>query len=314
MLTLLPVKVYRDINSFPVDCKAVVTIGTFDGVHAGHRKILDRLKSAAERTGGETVVFTFYPHPRLVLFPDQPLQLLNTQEEKIDLLEKSGIHHLVIQPFTREFSMMTHENFIKNILVDKLHSIMMVVGYDHHFGKDRGGSFENLRKSGVELGFEVEEIPAFEIDDVGVSSTKIRNALLSCDIKTANSWLGYSYRLSGTVVKGRQLGRTIGFPTANLLVDDPQKMIPADGVYAVYALTKDGKYPAMLNIGKRPTVDGMNRTVEAHILGYNTDIYGETLGIEFAERIRDEQKFSGLDELKNQIQKDRDVVLKIIKR
>lgn len=298
-------KIYNHIDEFIPAGNAVVTTGTFDGVHLGHQQIIRQLKNAAGRIKGETVLLTFFPHPRMVLFPDRKQLLLNTPEEKAALLEKAGIDHLIVHPFTREFSMLSSSEFIENILVKKLGTKKLVIGHDHHFGRNREGSFEHLREFGPVYGFEVEEIPAQEVDDVNVSSTRIREALGNGDVETAATYLGYRYTINGTVVKGKQLGRTIGFPTANIRVDDAYKLVPADGVYAVFVKRKSDTLPGMLNIGMRPTVNGTERTIEVNILGFDGDLYGENLILEFVKRIRDEQKFSGIDALKAQLEKDR---------
>jgi riboflavin kinase/FMN adenylyltransferase len=298
-------KVYKHIDEFGSAKNPVVTTGTFDGVHLGHQQIIRRLKETAVRTEGETVLLTFFPHPRMVLFPDYKPLLLNTQEEKIALLEKAGIDHLIIHPFTREFSMLSSKEFISSILVEKLRTKKLVIGHDHHFGKNREGSFQHLKEFGPIYGFEVEEIPAKEVENTNVSSTKIREALQQGNVEIAESFLGYPYELTGTVVKGRQLGRSIDFPTANLLLNDPYKLIPADGVYAVHVLRRGEKLKGMLNIGMRPTVNGKERTIEVNILDFDADLYGETLTLEFVKRLRDEVKFDGLESLKKQLVKDR---------
>lgn len=298
-------KIYNHIDEFRPVKNAVVTTGTFDGVHIGHQQVIRRLKEAAARINGETVLLTFFPHPRMVLFPERKQLLLNTPEEKAALLEKTGIDHLIVHPFTREFSMLSSKDFIEDILVKKLATRRLVIGHDHHFGRNREGSFDHLRQFGPVYGFDVEEIPAQEVENIGVSSTKIRQSLEAGDVTTAASFLGYSYQLAGTVVKGRQLGRTIGFPTANILVTDSSKMVPADGVYAVRVHRKSETLKGMLNIGMRPTVDGHSRTIEVNILDFDADIYGETLILEFVKRIRDEKKFDGLEALKQQLENDR---------
>jgi riboflavin kinase/FMN adenylyltransferase len=298
-------KIYSHIDEFRAVKNAVVTTGTFDGVHIGHQQIIRRLKETAVRIGGETVLLTFFPHPRMVLFPDRKQLLLNTQEEKARLLEKAGIDHLIVHPFTREFSMLSSKDFIEDILVRKLGTRMLVIGHDHHFGRNREGSFDHLRQFGPVYGFDVEEIPAKEVENMNVSSTRIRNAIEAGDVSTARSFLGYNYLLEGTVVKGRQLGRTIGFPTANILVTDSNKMVPADGVYAVKVERKGESLVGMLNIGMRPTVDGKFRTIEVNILDFEADLYGESLILEFVKRIRDEKKFDGLEALKQQLANDR---------
>jgi riboflavin kinase / FMN adenylyltransferase len=304
--TFVPVKVYNNISEFLPVSNPVVTTGTFDGVHLGHQQIIRRLKEAAGKIGGETVLLTFFPHPRMVLFPDYKPLLLNTLEEKTALLEKAGIDHLIVHPFNREFSMLSSKEFISTVLVNALHTKKLVIGYDHHFGKNREGSFDHLKEFGPIYGFDVEEIPAQEVEHTSVSSTRIRQALMKGDVVTANSFLGYSYLLSGTVVKGRMIGRSIDFPTANLQLSDQYKLIPADGVYAVYVKRGEEKLKGMLNIGMRPTVDGKARTIEVNILDFSADLYGETLTLEFVNRLRDEIKFDGIESLKQQLFKDRE--------
>lgn len=284
----------------------MVTIGTFDGVHIGHQKIIARLKEVATQHGGETVLITLYPHPRMVLFPDDnDLQLLSTQDEKTDLLSKYGIDHLVVIPFSKEFARLTSLEFVRDILVDKIGVKSLVIGYDHHFGRNREGSIEQLRELAPQFHFEVEEIPAQDIDHVNVSSTKIREALLNGEVETAKQYLGHAYSLQGTVVEGNKLGRTIGYPTANIEIGDKHKLIPADGVYAVHVLVGDERFGGMLNIGYRPTVDGKKRTTEVNIFDFERDLYGQQLKIEFEARLRNEQKFNGLDALKEQLAQDK---------
>lgn len=301
-------KVYRDLSEFKTLRKAIVTTGTFDGVHLGHQIILKRLCEIAEREGGETVLFTFDPHPRQILFPDDnDLKLLNTLEEKIERLEKAGIEHLIIQPFTLAFSRITAVDYVKKILVDQIGVYRLVIGYDHHFGRNREGSFENLKVLAPQHGFEVEEIPAQEIDEVNISSTKIRNALLAGDVATANTYLKYIYPLSGIVVKGRQIGRNMGFPTANIKVDNITKLIPADGVYAVRIIVNNNNFKGMLSIGWNPTIvnEPPSHSIEVNIFDFDDDIYGKEITVLFVKRIRDEEKFDDINSLKEQLENDR---------
>lgn len=298
--------VYYGIQEFKKLENAVVTSGTFDGVHLGHQKILKRLNEVAELTNGESVVITFYPHPRSVISPDnQIVKLLSTLDEKIELLEKSGVNHLLIVPFTREFSELSSEEFIQKILIDTIGTKTLVIGYDHRFGKNREGGFDYLKLNKEKYGFGIEEISRQDIENVGVSSSKIRKALQEGDVPSADHFLGRNYSLSGVIVKGKQLGRTIGFPTANIQVREIAKLIPLDGVYAVKVYYKDEAFGGMLNIGNRPTVDGTFQTVEVNIFDFDQEIYGEKLTVEFLQKIRNEQKFNGLDELKAQIAKDK---------
>lgn len=306
-------KVYTDIIDFKNVKNAVVTTGTFDGVHLGHQKIISRLKNVAKENDGETVLLTFYPHPRMVLFPDDnDLKLLSTQEEKIELLEHYGIDHLIIHPFTKAFSRLTSVEFVRNILVNSLNTKYLVIGYNHHFGRNREGSFEHLKEYGPLYGFEVEEIPAKDIDSIEISSTKIRHALQAGDVKTANSYLGHDFSITGRVVDGKKIGREIGYPTANIFVEDKYKIIPADGVYAVRVRHNNNMYGGMLNIGNNPTVHGKHKTIEVNIFDFNKDIYEEDVTLYFIERLRDEVKFNGLEELKAQLAVDKENSLRIL--
>ncbi len=292
-------KVYRSLEEFNNKGNAVVTTGTFDGVHFGHQKIIARLKEIALQYHGESVIITFFPHPRLVLFPeDNDLKLINTLEEKIELLENAGIDHLIIIPFTKEFSRLSSLDFIQQVIVEKIGTKKLVIGYDHHFGKNREGSFEHLKHYAPEYGFEVEEIPEQDINDVAVSSTKIRNAILKGDFITANKYLGYPFSLQGLVKKGDQIGRTIGYPTANIQVPESYKLIPGDGIYAVKVNVNNTQHTGMLYIGKRPVVNGSERVIEVNIFDFNEDIYNQQIKVEFHQYIRGDKKLNGLDELK----------------
>lgn len=303
-------RIYYSIDDFSPVKNAVVTSGTFDGVHVGHKKILSRLTEIAHKTDGETVVITFWPHPRLVLYPnDTQLRLLNTFEEKAELLKKQGVNHLLRIPFTKEFSQLSSEEFITTILVEKIGTRKLVIGYDHHFGKNREGSFEQLKLNGPRYGFEVEEIPRQDIDNIAVSSTKIRQSIEAADLETANHLLGQPYTLSGRVIKGDQIGRQLGYPTANIEVDSLYKLIPADGIYAVRVHHASDTYQGALYIGNRPTVDGMKKVIEVNIFNFNREIYGESLTVEFHSFIRHDKKLSSLDELKSQIAVDKEHVL-----
>lgn len=303
-------RIYYSLDDFSPVRNAVVTSGTFDGVHVGHKKILIRLNEVARKNNGETVVITFWPHPRLVLYPDDTdLKLLNTFEEKAALLKKEGVQHLLRIPFTKNFSQLSSEEFIKKILVEKIGTKKLVIGYDHHFGKNREGSFGQLKVNGPAYGFEVEEISKQDVDHVTVSSTTIRKAIESADIELANHLLGQRYSLSGRVVKGDQLGRQLGYPTANIEIDSLHKLIPADGIYAVYVHHVDVVYKGALYIGNRPTVDGTKKVIEVNIFNFNREIYGESLTVEFHKFIRADQKFGSLEELKNQIALDTEKTL-----
>ncbi|MGC1243382.1 MAG: bifunctional riboflavin kinase/FAD synthetase [Chryseosolibacter sp.] len=300
-------KIYHGIDDFSPLQYAVVTSGTFDGVHVGHQKIFSRLREIASRNFGETVVITYWPHPRLVLHPeDDSLKLLNTFEEKAALLKDQGIQHLIRIPFTKEFSQLTSEQFIQEILVRTIGTRKLVIGYDHHFGKNREGSFEQLKLNAPRYGFEVEEIPRQEVDHVAVSSTKIRKAIEEGDIDTANHFLGQPYRLSGRVVMGDRIGNTIGYPTANIEIDTRYKLLPSDGIYAVQVQHAHNLYGGMLYIGYRPTLQGTRRNIEVNIFDFNENIYGESLTIHFVKFLRGDQTFSGLEEMKMQLQQDKE--------
>ena len=301
-------KVFHSIAEFQKVKGAVVTTGTFDGVHVGHRKIIDRLNEIAKKVNGESVLLTFHPHPRMVLFPDDHgLELITTMEEKIQLLEEAGVQNLIIHPFTKEFSRTTSLDFIRDILVDKLGTSVLVIGYDHHFGRNREGSFEHLRESGPLYGFRVEEISVQDVDDVAVSSTKIRKALQDGDVLTASKYLAHRYQLSGTVIHGDKLGRELGYPTANIKVDDETKVIPANGVYACYVYVAGNKFNGMLNIGNRPTVNGQVRRIEVNIFDFDEGLYGKQISLELKDRIRDEKKFENVEELKTRLAIDKNL-------
>lgn len=298
-------KVYSSISQFTALNKAAVTTGTFDGVHIGHKKILDRLNRTAHTIAGESVLLTFFPHPRMVLQPEVDLKLLNTQEEKIELLRQTGLNHLIIHPFTESFSRTSSLDFVRNILVEQLGAKKLVIGYDHHFGRNREGSFEHLKEYGPVYGFEVEEIPAQEVEDTAVSSTKIRKALNSGHIHEANDYLGYTYSLSGNVIRGAQNGSAMGFPTANIQISESYKLIPGEGAYAIEAQLEDGKwYKGMCNIGRRPTFNGRSLSIEAHLFDFHDDLYGQLLKLRFYRKLRGEVKFENIQALKTQLAQD----------
>jgi len=299
------VKVFRDISGLKFHSNNVVTTGTFDGVHLGHKQVIDSLISSAQELKGESTILTFFPHPRIVLQQNTKLKLLNELEEKIQLLEKTGVDNLVIVPFTKEFSQLTSSHFVRDILVDKLETKKLIIGYDHHFGRNREGSFKHLKEFGPMYGFDVEEIPVKDVDEVNISSTKIREALEEGKVKKAAVLLGYNYLLSGEVVKGKQIGKSLGFPTANIKVNNEYKLIPLKGVYAVLVHVNGVKYKGMLNIGVRPTFDESNSlSIEVNLFDFENDLYGQTLKIIFVERIRDEKTFESSDDLVTQLKKD----------
>jgi riboflavin kinase/FMN adenylyltransferase len=302
-------KTYNSINSFKSAKKTIATIGTFDGVHIGHRKILEKIIHNAKDLDCESLVLTFFPHPRMVLQENSEVKLLNTLKEKSDLLEKIGIDNLIVHPFDKEFSRLTAEEFVKTILVDQLNIQKIIIGHDHRFGRNRTADINDLITFGKEYGFEVEQISAQEINENAVSSTKIRNAILDGNIQLANDYLGYNYCFSGEVVKGKQLGRTIGFPTANIHILEDYKLIPKNGVYIVKCYHNNSSYFGMMNIGNRPTVNGESQTIEVNLFDFDKEIYTENLTVEILKFVRNEQKFDSLDALKEQIQKDKTTAL-----
>ncbi|REE01279.1 bifunctional riboflavin kinase/FAD synthetase [Marinoscillum furvescens] len=294
-----------NLDTFEAPGYAVVTSGTFDGVHVGHQKILRKIAKTARAKGGKSIVLTFWPHPRFVLQKGEGLKLITTFEEKAALIAGSGIDYLVKIPFTKEFSELTSDEFVRKIVVGKLNTKKLVIGYDHRFGKNREGGFEYLKANAGEYGFEVEEISRQDIEDVGVSSTRIREALAAGAIHVANDFLGRPYELSGFVKEGDRIGRSIGFPTANIQVPEAYKLIPADGAYAVQVLLDGRKFQGMLNIGQRPTVSGEERRIEVNIFDFDADIYNKRLTIRFIKLLRKEQKFASIDELKQQLSIDK---------
>jgi len=293
---------------------AIVTSGTFDGVHVGHQKILRNIIKTAKVHNGKSVVLTFWPHPRFILFPDDTsLKLLSTFEEKAQILKEVGIDYLVRIKFTHEFSQLSSEAFIQQVLVNKIRVKKLVIGYDHKFGKNREGSFDYLKSNSQKFGFGVEEISRQDIDDVGISSTKIRRALQEGEVHLASDYMGRPYQLTGKVVKGQQIGNSIGFPTANIELNETFKVLPKTGVYAVKVELEELEYKAMLNIGIRPTVGGTSVVIEVNIFDFNMDIYGKELTVSFIERIRDEQKFQSLEMLQEQLSEDKGKSLLILK-
>jgi len=296
------------------DTYCCVTIGSFDGVHKGHISILKNLITEAQHNGLKSVVFTFDPHPRTVLSNSEPLRLLSSTSDKIDTLKKLGVDYLVMYPFDKAFSRLTAEEFVKTILVDGLHTKKIIIGYDHRFGRNRTASIDDLIDFGKTYNFEVAQIQAKQIDSISISSTKIRTALEEGAISTANSFLGYNYSISGTVISGNQLGRTLGYPTANIKCIDSLKLIPYQGVYIVKSYIDHQEVFGMMNIGTKPTVDGTKQTIEVHFFNWNTDLYTKTISIELLHRLRDEQKFDSINDLKVQLQKDKANSLEWIKQ
>jgi riboflavin kinase/FMN adenylyltransferase len=321
-------QVHRELSQLPSFKNAVITIGTFDGVHTGHLQIIRQLKSEAAEIEGESVIITFHPHPRMVLDASQqgekkistPVSLLNTLDEKIELIEQQHVEHLVVVPFTMEFSELSAEEYIQTFLVDKFHPHTIIIGYDHHFGKQRQGDYRLLEEYAEQYSYTVKEIPEHIINHIAISSTKIREALSNADIETANKFLGYPYFFEGTVIEGDRIGRSLGYPTANIKVCDKHKLIPANGVYAVELKTylhNDDivNFPllkGMMNIGYRPTVDGRKKIIEVNIFGFDEDIYGKKLRVFVKDYLRAEKKFDGLEALKNQLSIDKVNAMKIL--
>jgi len=290
----------------------IVTIGTFDGVHIGHQKIIQRLIEVGDAKDLTPTILSFFPHPRMILQKDANIKLLNTIEEKKQILKQFGLENLVIKKFTQEFSRLTAKEFVETILVKQLHAKYVIIGYDHHFGRNRNANIEDLKIYGKQYGFEVEEITAQDINDVAVSSTKIRTALLEGDITTANSYLGYSFVISGTVEKGKGLGKTINFPTANITVKESYKLIPKQGVYIVKSKINNAIVYGMMNIGTNPTVNGKTQTIEVHFFNFDENLYYKNLTIEILERLRGEEKFESVNVLKQQLLKDKNNALVFI--
>lgn len=287
-------------------------MGTFDGVHIGHKKILERLTQNTENGKYESLVLTFFPHPRMVLQGESEVKLLNTLSEKIDLLEKIGIQNLVIHPFDETFSRLTAEEFVKTVLVDQFHIQKIIIGHDHRFGRNRTANIDDLIAFGKQHVFEVEQISVQEIDAVSISSTKIRTALLEGNMALANEYLGYDYLMTGTILKGKQLGRTIGFPTANLQIEEKYKLIPRNGVYVVKSTINQKNFFGMMNIGYNPTVAGENLSIEIHYFDFDGELYDQKISVSLLEYVRPEQKFDSVDLLKQQLKKDQNYALEYI--
>jgi len=312
-------QVHRELSQLPSFKNAVITIGTFDGVHTGHLQIIKQLTEEAAKVSGESIIVSFHPHPRMVLSSLQqnenetqsPVSLLNTLDEKIELLEQHNIDHLVVVPFTKRFSELLAEEYIKNFLADKFHPHTIIIGYDHRFGRQRRGDYELLEAYANQLNYLVKEIPEHVINHVTISSTKIREALTNADVEAANKFLGYAYFFEGTVIEGDKLGRTIGYPTANIKINDENKLVPANGVYAVELKLANAFLRGMMNIGYRPTVDGTKRMIEINIFDFDKEIYGQQLRVYLKKYLRQEKKFSGLDELRNQLAVDKVNALKV---
>lgn len=318
-------QVHRNIDALPLIPNAVVTIGTFDGVHAGHKQIIHQLKQEAKQVGGQSVLITFHPHPRKVL-AGQPIQLINTLDEKIELLAGQGLDHLVIVPFTKEFSNLSADEYVHDFLIGKFHPHTVIIGYDHRFGHDRKGDYLLLEKYAAHSDFELKEIPAYVIDSLTVSSTRIREAIRSGNIQIAHELLGYDFFFEGKVIEGNKLGRTLGYPTANLSMDENEKLVPGDGIYAVEAEVEStklevvssrsgpapGRLQGMMSIGIRPTIGDNKRMIEVNLFDFDEDIYGQTLRVYVKAYMRPEVKFEGLEALTEQLHKDKETALKLL--
>ncbi|HEY6144503.1 MAG TPA: bifunctional riboflavin kinase/FAD synthetase [Flavobacterium sp.] len=306
--------IFHSINDFKSTKKTILTLGTFDGVHVGHKKILEKITQSTEGGKYKSLVLTFFPHPRIVLHGASEVKLLNTIAEKIDLLEKLDIQNLVIHPFDETFSKLSAEDFVKTVLVEKLQIKKIIIGHDHRFGRNRTADINDLIAFGKQYDFEVEQISAQEIDAVSISSTKIRKALLEGKMTLANEYLGYDYFLTGTISKGKQLGRTIGFPTANLKIEENYKLIPKNGAYVVKSIIDQKTVYGMMNIGYNPTVAGENLSIEMHYFDFDKDIYDQKISVSILKHLRPEQKFGSVDLLKEQLEKDKKTALEHIKK
>lgn len=302
-------QIIHSLSNYHHTEKTVVTIGTFDGVHIGHQKIIEQVVKTAKRLGKKSVLLTFFPHPRMVLQKDASIELINTIDERAALLSKTGLDYLIIHPFSIKFSRLTALDFVRKVLINQLNASKLIIGYDHHFGKNREGNLEQLTEYSHLYNFEVEEIPAQDINDVAVSSTKIRKALSEKNIKTANKYLGYHFMLNGTVVNGKQLGGKIGFPTANLSIKEDYKLIPKTGVYVVKSKIDDHTVFGMMNIGFRPTLQGKHQTIEVHFFDFNKDLYNQHLRVDILYFLRDEEKFDSVEKLIVQLKEDKKTAL-----
>lgn len=305
-------EIIHSLSNYHHSEKTVVTIGTFDGVHIGHQKIIEQVVKTAKKLGKKSVLLTFFPHPRMVLQKDASIELINTIDERAHLLSKTGLDFLIIHPFSIAFSRLTALDFVRKILVNQLNTSKLIIGYDHHFGKNREGNLEQLTEYSHLYNFTVEEIPAQDINDVAVSSTKIRKALSEKNIKTANKYLGYNFMLSGTVINGKQLGGKIGFPTANLSIKETYKLIPKTGVYVVKSIIATKTIFGMMNIGFRPTIEGKRQTIEVHFFDFKENLYTKSLTVEILFFLRDEEKFDSVEKLILQLKEDKKIALNYI--
>ncbi len=305
-------RVFKSIENFEIK-NPVVTIGMFDGVHKGHKEIIDTLKKSAKQLNGETVLLSFWPHPRMIFEGNKSVRLLSTMDEKVALLENAGIDNFVIIPFSREFANISYKHFVKEILVKQIKTNSVIIGYNHHFGKNREGNFEKLIYLGKKYGFNVEKLEEQMVENERVSSSVVRDALNQGKIETANKYLGYKYSFTGFVVKGNQNGIKLGYPTANIYMREPYKLIPGTGVYAVYATIDNKTYPGMMNIGFRPTIieDNKQKSIEVHLFDFNDNLYGKEITVKLEQKTRDEQKFDSINQLKSQLKIDENMIRQI---
>ncbi|HEV7334273.1 MAG TPA: bifunctional riboflavin kinase/FAD synthetase [Flavisolibacter sp.] len=305
-------QVHHSIEHLPSFTNAVITIGTFDGVHVGHQKIIAALKEEANRVNGESVLITFHPHPRKIVYSDKPLQLINTLPEKIELLRKAGLHHLVVVPFTQAFAEQSAEEYISDFLIKNFHPATIIIGYDHRFGKGRTGDYRLMEEKADVYGYNLLEIPKHVLDEVGVSSTKIRDAVLGSDVETANKLLGYEFFFEGLVIKGDQLGRKLGYPTANLVYMDKDKIHLGHGVYAVYVDVEGEHKKGMLSIGNRPTLTKSDERIEVNIFDFHSDIYGKIIRVHVKNYLRGQEKYDSLEGLVQQLHKDKEASMAVL--
>lgn len=297
--------IYNNINEFSSINKTILTIGTFDGVHLGHQKVLERLTNSAKENKLESTVLTFFPHPRTILNPNKPLKLINSVKERTELLNRSKVDNLIIHPFDKNFSELDPEKYVVEILVKKLKAKIILIGYDHKFGKNRTADITDLKIYGKKYGFKVIEIKAEEISNIAISSTKIRKAISKGNISTAKKYLGYDFSLSGKIVHGKSIGRTLGFPTANIEVKEEYKLLPKNGVYLIQSVINHNKYFGMMNIGIKPTIKESSKTIEVNFFDFEGDLYHKNIEVNIKKFIRDEIKFDSLELLKSQILKDK---------
>lgn len=307
-------KIYNNIEEFNISSKTILTIGTFDGLHEGHKRILEKLIKTAKNKGLQSVVLTFFPHPRKIINKDNEVKLIDTLDEKVSILKQIGVDSLIIHPFDKNFSLLTAYQFIKDYLVDRLKISHVIIGYDHRFGKGREASVKDLKEYGEEFDFIVEEIDAHEVESITVSSTKIRDSIIKGDLKSTKKFLGRHFRITGEVIEGDGIGKKINYPTANIFIKEDYKIIPKDGVYLIKSKIDNIEYYGMMNIGHRPTIGDNEKSIEVHLFNFNYNIYGNKISVDILSKIRDEKKFSSIEALKEQLKKDEALCLKLISK